>query len=83
MFIQDLSHLEVVTEASNIEGAGRGGHNPPPPKPPGFALSLGNANAYASGVNFAGSLTNVGTYALSSIGSAEAGSSSGSISAAF
>ncbi|CAD5944049.1 hypothetical protein [Planktothrix agardhii] len=72
MFIQDLSHLEVVTEASNIEGAGGGGHKPP--KQPGFALATAYTNASAYGTILANTITDTFTYA----GSGQWGSSAGS-----
>ncbi len=73
MLIQDLNHLEVVTEASNIEGAG-GGHKPP--KQPGFAFATANSSASAYGTILANTVTNTYTYADSSQWGTSAGSGS-------
>jgi hypothetical protein len=78
MFIQDLNHLEVVTEVSNIEGA-RGGNNRPQP---GFALAEAYSNAGAYGTILANTFTNSSTYAQSSQWGSSASSNSASQSLA-
>ena len=70
MFIQDLNHLEVVSEASNIKG-GRS------------AFADAFSNAYASGRNFAASYTYTFTDAYVSRRSAGASSNSSASSVAF
>ncbi|CAD5929596.1 hypothetical protein [Planktothrix agardhii] len=52
MFIQDLNHLEVVSEETNIEGGRRGS---------GAAFADAYSNAYASGRNFAQTFTSTYT----------------------
>jgi hypothetical protein len=75
MFIQDLNHLEVVSEEANING--------------GIAIAVSNAQGYARGPNFAGTATSTSTYAVQKPGFfwfpglSTAGSKSSSVSAAF
>ena len=74
MFIQDLNHLEVVSEEANING--------------GIAIALGSAGGLASGPNAA--LTNTTTVTFARVypgffffpGRSVAGSRSTSLSAA-
>ncbi|CAD5934197.1 hypothetical protein [Planktothrix agardhii] len=76
MFIQDLNHLEVVSEEANINGG------------VGLAIALGSAGGWATGPNAA--LTNTTTVTFAGVypsffffpGRSVAGSRSTSLSAA-